>query len=1286
MKKLFLISFACIFFAGIKLFAVPAYPYPIDITQPDGTTLTITLKGDEFVSWAESSDGYTLLRNSDGFYEYAQKNAQGDLELSGRIAKNVAQRTADDNTFLQQIPQKLTFSSPQAEAFRQIRKMRQQAIERAPQRAVTGTIRFPLILVDFPNKVFTRTASEFQLLCNQLNYTATADGAITGSVRDYFRASSYNQLDVQVDVYGVFRMSHNISYYDNKGSGDPREMVKEAAIAANAAGCNFSLYDSNNDNLVDGIHVIYAGYDQSAGEPIGQGIWAHQWYVFNASGQPYVLLNGKYIWGYSCSSELRWNSNYAVQYPSICANKITHIGVICHEMSHVLGLPDTYDTDYEDSGGQSIDLGSWCLMAGGSWNGDVNQGGCTPALHSAWCRAEMGWIPTTDLTTPTDVTIPNPATQGASYRINTATANEYFLLENRQKQGFDQYIPASGLLIYHVDKNYSGWSNNTINANPAHRGLYIKQAGGGAGSASSTRTTDPYPQGTNNSFTDTSVPNSKSWAGANTAKPVTDIVHNTTPKTITFKFMGGGPVITPPTVTTQAATNINCNSATLNKSVTTGSETISTQGFEYRASGASTWITSASGTLTGLTTGTTYEFRAYATTASGTTYGSTLTFTAAATQTQTITFTAISTKTYGDAAITLPATSSAGLTISYQSSNTAVATVSGNTLTIVGAGTSNITASQSGNCDYTAATSVAQTLTVNKASLTVTADNKTREYGAANPTFTVTYAGWKNSDNVSAFTTQPTAATTATQTSNAATYPITPSGGVSNNYNFTYQNGTLTVNKASLTVTADNKSREYGAANPAFTVTYSGWKNSDNVSALTTQPTATTTATQTSNAATYPITPSGGVSTNYDFTYQNGTLTVNKASLTVTADNKSREYGAANPAFTVTYSGWKNSDNVSSLTTQPTAATTATQTSNAATYPITPSGGVSTNYDFTYQNGTLTVNKASLTVTADNKSREYGAPNPAFTVTYSGWKNSDNVSSLTTQPTAATTATQTSNAGNYTITPSGGVSTNYDFTYQNGTLTVTKAPLTVTADNKSREYGDVNPDFTVTYSGWKNSEDVSALTTQPTATTTATQTSNAGTYQITPSGGISTNYDFNYQNGNLEITKASLTVTAENKTRVYGAANPEFTLSFDGFKNDENESVLDQLPSISCNANATSPVGFYDIVLSGGLDDDYEYTLVNGVLEVTTATNNDNVFSKSISIYPNPVKDELFIINNEQLTINNVEILDIAGKKILTPHSSFLIPINVSTLPKGIYFIKIELENAKTVFEKFIKE
>ena len=266
---------------------------------------------------------------------------------------------------------------------------------------------------------------------------------------------------------------------------------------------------------------------------------------------------------------------------------------------------------------------------------------------------------------------------------------------------------------------------------------------------------------------------------------------------------------------------------------------------------------------------------------------------------------------------------------------------------------------------------------------------------------------------------------------------------------------------------------------------------------------------------------SGG--TNYNDDAGTATVTITKATLTITADAKTREYGDANPAFTGTYSGEKNSE-----TFTVGGSTTATATSAVGTYSIVPSvtGATLSNYNVTPVNGVLTITKATLTITADAKTREYGDANPAFTGTYSGEKNSE-----TFTVGGSTTATATSAVGTYSIVPSvtGATLSNYNVTPVNGVLTITKATLTITADAKTREYGDANPAFTGTYSGEKNSETFTVG-----GSTTATATSAVGTYSIVPSvtGATLSNYNITPVNGVLTVTKATLTITADAKSRV----------------------------------------------------------------------------------------------------------------------------------------------------------
>ncbi|MBK8292817.1 MAG: hypothetical protein IPK96_19655 [Flammeovirgaceae bacterium] len=198
-------------------------------------------------------------------------------------------------------------------------------------------------------------------------------------------------------------------------------------------------------------------------------------------------------------------------------------------------------------------------------------------------------------------------------------------------------------------------------------------------------------------------------------------------------------------------------------------------------------------------------------------------------------------------------------------------------------------------------------------------------------------------------------------------------------------------------------------------------------------------------------------------------------------------------------------------------------------------------------------------------------------MSYSGFANGENSSVINTLPTATSPATITSNVGTYAITPAGGIDDNYDFNYVAGSLTITKATLTATVDNQSKTYGAVNPAFTISYTGFANSETSSVLETPPTASAAVTPTSPVGTYPITASGGLDNNYLFSFSPGTLTITKASLTATAVNASRLYGAANPSFTINYVGFLNSENAALLDVQPTTSTTADLGSDVGTYPI-------------------------------------------------------------------------------------------------------------
>ena len=314
----------------------------------------------------------------------------------------------------------------------------------------------------------------------------------------------------------------------------------------------------------------------------------------------------------------------------------------------------------------------------------------------------------------------------------------------------------------------------------------------------------------------------------------------------------------------------------------------------------------------------------------------------------------------------------------------------------------------------------------------------------------------QNSETIGSVTLASSGAA-ATANVSGSPYAITASsatGGTftAGNYNISYGDGSLTVTPRPITLTAANQSRNYGGANPtsgSVSVTSGSLANSDALGTATVA--AQNTATATAGAGTtHSLTPSGqtftsGSAGNYLITYADGTLTINKAHLTVTADDQTRLYGASNPTFTQTFSGFVNGEIASVVSGSATGSTTASAATGVGSATITASatGLSAANYDFpTLVNGTLTINKAHLTVTADDQSRLLGAPDPTFTQTLSGFVNGESLatSGVTGSATGSTTATISTPPGSATIlaSASGLSAPNYDFpNLVNGTLTIT---------------------------------------------------------------------------------------------------------------------------------------------------------------------------------------------------------------------------------------------------------
>ena len=617
---------------------------------------------------------------------------------------------------------------------------------------------------------------------------------------------------------------------------------------------------------------------------------------------------------------------------------------------------------------------------------------------------------------------------------------------------------------------------------------------------------------------------------------------------------------------------------------------------------------------------------------------------------QTIAFETLAGRTYGDADFSVSPTASSGLSVTVSSQTMAVCSTTGTTVRIHTVGSCTLRASQSGDAGFNAAADTDRTLIVSAATLTIKADAASRAYGQANPSFSgAVVSGAKSGDTFTvtassvATTTTPvgmydivpdvagvalgnytvvrqngtlsvtpapatitaknksrtygaanppldadvtgtltgdvlnyTVATTATETSGVGNYPIVVTLGSNPNYDVTSTNGTLVISRAAATVTANDKSRTYGAANPTFDAAVGGTLNAD-VLAYS----LTTLATEASGVGSHTIVVTLGSNPNYDVTPTNGTLVISRAAATVTANDKSRTYGAANPTFDAAIGGTLNGDVLNySL------ATLATETSGVGSYPIVVTLGSNPNYDVSTSSGTLVITRAAASVTANDKSRTYGAANPTFDAAVGGTLNGDVL-----DYSLATLATETSGVGSYPIVVTLGSNPNYDVSTSSGTLVITRTAATVTANDRSRTYGFVNPTFDAAVTGALNGDVLNY-----TLATAATETSGVGSYPIAVTLGANPNYDVTPTNGTLVVTRAAATVTANDKSRTYGATNPAFDAAVTGALNGD---VLAY--SLATVATETSSVGSYPIVVTLGSNPNYDVTPTSGALVITRA-------------------------------------------------------------------------------------
>jgi FtsP/CotA-like multicopper oxidase with cupredoxin domain len=500
---------------------------------------------------------------------------------------------------------------------------------------------------------------------------------------------------------------------------------------------------------------------------------------------------------------------------------------------------------------------------------------------------------------------------------------------------------------------------------------------------------------------------------------------------------------------------------------------------------------------------------------------------------QTITFGPLANVTYGVAPFAITATSSSGLPVTFTVVS-GPATVLGNTVTITGVGTVTIQADQVGNTLYLPALPVQQSFTVSKAALTITASSATVTYGGTVPAITPIYAGFVYGETAANLITPPTCSTTATTGGPAGTYPSSCSGAAAANYTISYVAGTVTIAKATLTITASSGSMTYGAKAPTITPSFAGFVNGDTSAVLTTPPTCTTTATSATPAGTRPSSCSGAAAANYTIAYINGTVTINKAALVVTANNLVKSAGQANPTLTYSVTGFVNGETQAVLSGAPSLSTTATTSSVPGTYPITITAGTlaAANYSFTFVNGTLTVTAGSgpvlsLSPTSLSFSTPLGfvgAPQQA-TVSNTG-AGTLTFTSIALVGTNANQFRLTNSCGG-TLAAGGSCKLTVSFTPTSGTPNPKSASLNVnvaapaTSQSVTLTGTVVAPTYTVSPTSLAFGT-VTHNTTSAPQTVTVTNTSPLASLTITSFSKTGTNASqFSVQNGNCIATIAA---------------------------------------------------------------------------------------------------------------------------------------------------------------------
>ena len=543
MKIKLLLFFILFILLPFSLFAKPADRRVRNVKQSDGSILRIFQTGDEFFHYYCTEDGAPVVRGENGDFYYATLSEQGELVSANFLAHNKEERNVTELSLLT-----ANANKGMEETLRKIAKKRKAVSTKGVASSDSfseyglnqsikpiGEINVPVILVQFKDEKFTYNKEIIEKNYNGSNFVGLHGKGI-GSVRDYFINQSDSIFRPNFVVLDVVTLSNNMEYYggnDSRGEDkNPEEMIIEACVALDSK-VDFSIFDNNDDGEVEFVYCIYAGYAESSGAP-GNTVWPHKWTL--ASKNQVIKLDGVAINTYAASSELAFYKDSE----GINGPQLDGIGSCCHEFSHCLGLPDFYDTSGRTYSNFGMDF--WDLMDYGCYSND----GYVPIGYSAYERDFMGWRELQTITERGFYSLEALTSGGVGYKVvNNANNDEYYILENRQAEGFDSYIFNSGMLIVHVDYSKSAWMDNEVNYNLARQRYTIIPADNKQLPSYRANSVKEYEDnlrgdvwpGTsrNRELTDVSIPAAKVYTGGYMSKSIKNIAH--IDGVVTFSFM-----------------------------------------------------------------------------------------------------------------------------------------------------------------------------------------------------------------------------------------------------------------------------------------------------------------------------------------------------------------------------------------------------------------------------------------------------------------------------------------------------------------------------------------------------------------------------------------------------------------------------------------------------------------------------------------------------------------------------------------------------------------------------